>query len=259
MATVIDYYEIQITMENAVLQTTLGEFSFTLQDSIFEPFNTGILKIEDENGLFQESLILMPGSPIDIEFGIKGQTTMKSPFSIVGYTNNDIINPGTLGGSLEISLVNRWYSEQAISAEGYYDRISDIVRAKVSNVGFNAIHINDTSNLESWFQGLMGDAQFINNMAYYAFSLNSEATPFYVFVDSNNEFNFRNYYSLYASNEVTTLTYVPEEEHNSDIDIIRDIRPYTKGYAAIQKGLRRLLFSYDDNRSEEHTSELQSR
>nr|MDA3856327.1 hypothetical protein [Candidatus Woesearchaeota archaeon] len=128
---------------------------------------------------------------------------------------SNISNNSTLGGVLKYRLVHSASFKQSVISSAYDDRISGIVNDKLSTYGFSTININDTGNQDIWYQPNKKDLEFIkNDLLPYAYSNNSDNTPFYFYIDATNTANFINYKTIKNNILNFKLTYGRQSEND---------------------------------------------
>ena len=210
-----DTYEVNIDINNDSLIDDSLELSFSISDSIHRLFPTMKLSFNDFSGLFQEFLLNTEGVPLSITYGIKDGELLKCNFVVQQDQLEDNQSPGVLNGPLEVDYIHEYHDKQEIRSKAYDDRISAIVREFASKYSFSAININDTGNKGIWYQPLLSDAEYMEKILLpNAFSKNADNSPFFLFIDTNNEFNFKNYKSM-ASAKPINITFYPEIQNSA--------------------------------------------
>lgn len=207
MGRYLDYYTINLSVDDKIIDFDPDTYSFSLHDSIYNLYSSCIFEIEDVAGFLQEGLALAPGAKYKLEYGNK-DIINSSEFVIDNDNLEDVKEPGYLDGRVSLRLKHAWWYDQVIRSKGYQDRISQIVRDIANTYNFTELNINDTGNEDTWIQPLITDAKFITEMLLpNAFSRNANNTPFYCFIDVGNVFNFRNMDSMLNEEQVAEINY----------------------------------------------------
>ena len=72
------------------------------------------------------------------------------------------------------------------------------IKESAKKYNFDKIDIENTLNSGYWYQPYINDSEFIMNyLLPFAFSNSSQNTPFYCWIDSNNEFHFKSFQSMF--------------------------------------------------------------
>lgn len=243
-----NYYNVEITIDGTQLADKSAQYSFALHDSIFDIYNRCQLFLPDDLGLFQELLSTVEGTPIDILFGIKEETDLNSKFVVYNNSLVDMRGTQVIGGVNKVELINDWYYKQERTTDAYKDISSAVVDDLIPNIQFKSKTIDRTTNYQVWYRALKTQAEFIEkSLLKYAYSNESGNSPFYCFINSNNEFHFRNYNSLASDKAIATLRYVPDEERNTDINVIKYAKYYSNGSKATRPYKKRTIYSYDNS------------
>lgn len=182
--------------------------SVVLFDSIHKIYPTAKLYFNDNTGIFHEYMGFVNGIKIGISFGLTTEDWKTCPYIILKNSEPAQLSQNGLGGSAEIALVHEYYAKQTKESASYESNISDIISDLVGKYSFESTDIDSTINSGLWFQPYMYDVEFIQNILMpYAYSTDSEDSPFYCFITSDNVFNFKSYKKLMNQNPVKEYTY----------------------------------------------------
>jgi hypothetical protein len=198
----LDTYEIEVKLNDALVEAVPTTFSFSMHDSIHNFFSDIIFNFSDISGVLQDLLLFSEGIKLDIKYGIKDSTILKNTYSIINDELNSTYANDTIGGSSVIKALNRFYDMLEIKSEAYNDRISNVIVDLMDVPGYTFADLtwNDTGNQSIWYRPLMNQKDFIEKILLpNAYSNNAADTPFFAYIDSNNEFNLRNYYSMIST------------------------------------------------------------
>jgi len=211
-------YKIKFSIEDFDMNFSLKSLQFNITDSIKNPYPSLSFSLDDSIGVLQNIHAFTQNFKVKIYFGYKDET-------MEGIENSFIISDRSLqpnnfenmGGRPNINCIHSLISEENKISKSYKNRISNIVRSLVRDKGFNSININDTGNYNVYYQPMMGDMEFIQKVLLpNAYSTNSNKSPFFCFIDSGNNFNFRNYFSMIKTSPVDTLTL--SDSNNKEIN-----------------------------------------
>ena len=190
-----DIYEIGISFYGKDIDLTPVNYSFMISDSIYSIFPKAKLSINDNEGLLQQYLISVEGTDIELSFGYKNNF-IKNKYIV---NTDSIIDSyaGKMGGYLNIELDHYLKTHQRKEMKVYKDTISRIIKKILDKYEFSKININDSGASDYYYQPFINDFDFIENFLLpFSFSNNSKSSPFYCFINNNNEFNYRNYMSM---------------------------------------------------------------
>jgi hypothetical protein len=186
-------YEVQISLNDQVIDIPNSNFSFTIKDSINQFYPTANLKIDDFKGTFSEYFSFINGIKINIVYGLEGNS-ISCPFAVVKNSLPNQSNASSFGGTIETKLVH--YNSTTLDKKSfaYKDEISNIIKKINKNLKTN---IDSTENKGIWYQPMVDDVEFMENyLLPFAYSATASNTPFFLFIDNNNELYFQSYNTL---------------------------------------------------------------
>lgn len=187
-------------------------FSIIEFDSIYQLYSKAKLVVSDYEGIINEYLGLVDGTSVEITIG-EDESSAKSCKFVVdkNAVPQQTTSSNGIGGEVEVSLIHEYYAKQVKSSKAYQSDISAIVKNLVKKYEFNKVDIESTLNNGVWYQPYITDSEFIvNNMLPFAFSNTARKSPFFAFIDSNNVFHFKSFYSMFESTPLQTLTYTTQ-------------------------------------------------
>ena len=165
--------------------------------------------VSDYEGLMNEYLAWVDGTSVEVTFGLDESSCKKCKFVVCknAVPQQRTSSNGT-GGDFEIELIHDYYYSQVKTSKAYKSNISDIISSLAKKYKFNKINIDKTTNSGIWYQPYVNDSEFIMDyLLPFAFSSSSQNTPFYCWINSNNEFNFKSFQSMFNSTPIKELTY----------------------------------------------------
>lgn len=235
-----DSYTFDLAINGKVQEIDPINYSFSIRDSIHKLYPSLTFQLNDVTGLFQEVLGNTEGIPIKIKYGIETKNVLSCPFVLI---NDQLPNTHTndsIGGRITVNGIHEYYTKQEVIGEAYNNLISKIIRIFAGEYNFSSVVVNDTGCQNIWYRPLMNQRDFIKEILLpNSFSYNSQETPFFCFIDSNNEFHFRNYNSMVKENpikSITQLNFAP----SPDID-----ENYTQGKNRLEDGTGdRFIFDF---------------
>jgi len=214
------YYEIILKVEGKEIMD-ISNYSLALNESIYSFYNTAILNVNDADGVMQESLVFSEGSEFDITIKVR-EHLVNCRYKVTGFTTGVFNSKQNLGGRVSVNLINEWAYSQEIKSTAYEGRITEVLKQLVTKPQFRDLDINDTGNKSIWYQPLMTDAKFINEVLIpNSFSNNSDDSPFFAFIDSNNIFHYRNIASMFKKRAKKNYFYA-EEAINTRPELLID-------------------------------------
>lgn len=193
-------FDVHLKLDNREYDLPMSNYSFIVQDSIFSLYPKGVISFRDKNGLFNEYMAFINGVKLDLIFGTS-ETTISCPFTIHRNSMPDQTNSMAIGGNTETSLIHHYFSTQTKTSKAFNKEMSQIIDTLSSKYPFTKKNIDSTLNKGIWYQPNVNDAEFMQNyLLPFACSSNnafSKGTPYYNFIDLNNEFHFKTYKSLF--------------------------------------------------------------
>ena len=192
-------------------ESELSPMSFSVIefDSIYQFYPKVKMVISDYSGVSNEYLAFVDGTELEITFGASDDSVKKCKFVVAkDAVPQQKTSSNGIGGDFEIELIHDYFMKQSKKSKAYQSNISDIVSKIVSQYQFNRIDIEDTLNSGTWYQPFVNDSEFIvDYLLPFAFSNSAQNTPYFAFIDSNNEFHFKSFYSMFNSTSIKELSY----------------------------------------------------
>lgn len=229
----------------SAMSITIMEF-----DSIYQFYPRVKLGVSDYAGFCNEYLAFVDGTQVEITFGITDETSRKCTFVVNknAVPQQKTSSNGT-GGDFEIELVHEYYNNQFKISNAYNSNISDIVDDIVEGYKFNSVNIETTLNSGYWYQPYVTDSDFIvNYLLPFAYSSTSSNTPYFAFIDSNNNFNFRSLNNMFSTTPLKELTYgTTSEAVTIDDSVLSSVSFSQVEYNKIRPCLNIQYHNYDSN------------
>lgn len=184
-------------------------FSLTEFDSIYQFYPKVKFAVSDYSGMLNEFMAFVDGTSIEITFGRTKEECKTCKFIIAkDSVPQQKTSSNGFGGDFEIELIHDYYNTQYKISKAYKSNISDIVYDVARKYKFNKIDIEDTLNSGIWYQPNVNDSEFIvEYLLPFAFNNSTQNTPFYSFIDSNNEFHFKSFNAMFESTPLKELAY----------------------------------------------------
>ena len=244
-------YELNLKVDGNDTDISPSSYSFVIRDSIFELYPKASFTINDPTGSFNEFLGFVNGTKLEISIGRSLDNMVSCPFRVVNNAVPEQYSQNSPSGKIELSLIHDYYYYQTKLSMAFNNNISDIVLKKVKNYKFNSINIDDTLNSGLWYQPYIYDDEFIiKYLLPFAYSTDSEKTPFFCYIDGNNNFNFRSYKKLAQQNFYKEFNYRSIGQLNSLLEnTIISTNFYQERVDSYRSSLHKILGYYDSNGS----------
>lgn len=223
-------YEIGIALGAKKEETDIhpDTYSLTMKDSIWHLYPTLQWDVQDSFGLYQEMSMFTDGMEVTASLGYLGEF-LHCPYILQTPIKPVSLSGGSLGGVVQNSLIHRYSERQEIKFHNWYDNISKIVQKLVNNFLFNSVNISTTTNEDYWYQYNLSDSQFIvKQLLPFAWSANSQDTPFFAFIDSANNFHFQDYLTLWDQTPIKAYLQTPSDQVEDGI-VVHNLQRVTPG------------------------------
>ena len=232
---------ISMKINDVLSELSPSSYTITEYDSIYSFYPKIKMMISDYEGVMNEYLAFINGTKIDINFGATESTSYSCPFTVVKDATPQQKNAGGTGGDVEIEMIHHYFYTQEKKCKAYQSNISDIIKTMIRNYKFASTDIEETYNRGLWYQPFVNDSEFINEyLLPFAYSNSATNTPFYCFIDSNNVFHFKSFYSMFNQKPLKKFEYstepnriVADENSFSTINFAQlemsKIRPFFSG------------------------------
>ena len=238
-----------------------SEFSFSMTDDILSFFSKLNFQIKDISGLLLEHLALTPGEKVDITFG-QGAELIQNPYISRSFENEDTFSPGFLNGLISMNGIHEYASLQTKESYAFDGSPSGIVEEVTSEFPFSESKIDSSENNHVWYRPFYTQRELIENVLLEnVYSNNSNNTPFFAFIDSNNTFHFESFYTLFEQTPTMDLDYAPGEYGENAFNRIIDLKPFSEDYLTLQKNLtnkffRRNNLDFEFTEEDKHITDL---
>jgi hypothetical protein len=228
-------YIIDILINDSELDAFPKNNYFILSDSIHKFYSTGELTIKDTAGLFHEYGLGIPGEKISIEYGLVDADTTKNLFIINKSDSDNNNTAGYINGNLNLYLIHNFLDVQTIESQALEDVTSAFIEQVVSDFEFEEVIIEPTDDSDIWYRPLLTQEELIQVLKEKAYSRNSEMTPFFAFIDSNNTFHFESWLSMFNKEPTAELLYSPNRQEDFSQNNIYEFIPFSDDTRAIHK------------------------
>jgi hypothetical protein len=189
-------YEVELKINDTLLDFPPANYIFTIKDSIHSLYPKATLNFNDSSGQFNEFLAFVNGTRVSIKFGNKDDFII-CPFVVIKNSIPEQMNQVSFGGTTELELIHEYYIKQQKHAHIYNDEISSIIRKKSKEFPFNTTDLDITQSKGTWYQPLINDSDFMTLLLLpFAYATDSAKSPFYLYIDANNDFYFKSYKKL---------------------------------------------------------------
>ena len=201
--------DIDILVNNKSTNIPLKNIKLYIRDSIFDKYSQCKLIINDKDFLLSEYFAFVNGTNIGVKFDINNDCWKQTNYVVFA---NSLVQQNTqssMGGDLELECLHEYAYKQKLTQEIYDNyNISDIVENAISDYKFNSTNIDATNNKGYWINPNKKPMNFIDeNLLPYSFYNNNYNSPYYCFIDTNNNFNFKTLFVLKNQNPIAEYTY----------------------------------------------------
>jgi len=237
-----DYYDIDVKFQSKSLDLSSGAINFSIHDSIHNFFSNSNIVIQDNTGLYHESLLNIPGNEFEIFFA-DPDNRLQSKFIVFESQSNEPKTQGTLNGDIELSCIHKYYSQQKETNFAYKNQASKIVENIINDCKFSYKDIKSTNSSIVLYRMSQTQKDFINDVVIpNSFSDNCDFTPFYAFIDTENRFNFKNWNEMVSTSPIENLYYSNVKISELDKNKIFTIKSFSKNLQIYSKNINRKLF-----------------
>lgn len=209
----MDYngYRFEVSIENKELDVTPQKIQFSIKDSIHELYPQSILSFLDPYGAIYEYGIILEGSTIDMKYEFQKET-INCPFGVESDRTKELSTANFISGQLEFKLKHDYWWDEQIESKAYTNKkISEVITSIFSGYNFFNTTIRETGNKLTWYRPLMREEKFINQILLpNAYSSEQNKTPFFCFINCNNELNFITYDEMINQIPIDTIIFEPE-------------------------------------------------
>lgn len=240
------YYNLEVSLNGQALEISPNETYFSMHDSIHNFFSNSTIMLNDPFGLMREYMMSIEGTSYELSYGIENlkNNLLKNSYVTISDETQEVMSSGTLNGKISLNLLNNFYDKQEVKNAAYKKPISSIISSLIEDFLFKAKDIESTQGVTTWYQLGMNQKDFIEKVLIpNAYSDSADKTPFFVFIDNNNVFNFKSYKTMFNSSPVATLNFNPIKKDSSSIDSIYDIKPFRTGSLKTKSKRNRTLVS----------------
>jgi hypothetical protein len=245
-----DRYEIELKIDGTVVDYPAANYIFSIRDSIYDLYPHASMSFNDSSGLFNEFLSFTNGTKVEIKFGNKDDF-ITCPFVIDKNSIPEQRTQLSFGGNTDISLIHEYYAKQNKQAISHNDEISNIIRKKARLYSFHnasSLDIDTTFNKGLWYQPLMTDSEFmVKNLLPFSFSKDSADSPFFLYIDINNDFHFKSLKKLLIDQK-EIIELIHKEGLSLDalaLDRILYINVYQSSYHSIKQFQKRVITKFN--------------
>ena len=231
-------------------ESELSPMNFTVMifDSIYQLYPKVKMSVSDFEGVLNEYLAFINGTQIEISLGALDSEMKSCPYVVAknAVPQQKTSSSGT-GGDFEIELIHEYFARQFRKSKAYESNISDIIKSLVSQYEFSSVNIENTINSGLWYQPFINDSEFMYNyLAPFAYSNSSEDTPFFTFIDSNNNFNFKSFRSMFMENPIKEMSFASGPDIIVNDTLFSSVNFSQVELSKIRPWFNTKYYSYDD-------------
>ncbi len=240
-----NYYDIDIKFLSQSLNLPAQAMNFSIHDSINSFFSNAEINLQDNTGLFRESLLNINGSSFELFFGDPNKT-LKAKYVTRLSHSEEPKTFGTLNGDLNLFCEHEFFYQQKETNAAYKDKANKIVESTIKDYSFKKLNIKETDSTIVLYRISMNQKDFIEkNIIPNSFGSNCNDTPYYCFIDTENCFNFISWNEMYSTSPVAKLYYSSTKPADFDKNKIFSIKPFSKDFNDISKNISKTNFYRD--------------
>lgn len=205
-------YSFNIKIEEKELDVWYEKVMFSIKDSIHKLHPEGTLVFLDAFGVAQERAFLIDGTNIKIDYGF-GDDNISCPFNVIHDQSIDMLSSTYIAGNINLLLKHNYHWTESIQSKVFKQKkISEVVTDLFSKYQFTKRNIFETMNKSDWYQPLMKESDFIYKILLpNAYSPSSNNTPYFCFINSNNEVNFTTYNQMFNRAKTIDIVLNPQD------------------------------------------------
>jgi hypothetical protein len=240
----LDSYQFELSINNSALDVNPLTYSFSMKDSINKLYSELDFSIDDTSGMFQEALMFTEGFNLYLKYGdkvnvLEGKYIINNDDLMTTYSNDSI------AGILNVNCLHEYYDKQEVKSDGSLDTISNIISTLAGEYGFNSTNVDAIDSADYWYRPMLTQEKFIYEILLpNSYSNLSFDSPFYCFIDNNNNFNYKSYYTM-MSTISTEKDFILQVTNPSSLrnNTILEFSKVRTGSTFSKKFRKRFLFS----------------
>lgn len=206
--------------------------SYIASDSIFSFFPIAELQLSDRIGVFVENLTAVEGLQLNVSLQEdESNKILTNPFVISEYDfQAGSVGAGFSGTSI-FELISLYHKLDFPKSFAFEDKIDNIVKRLLSPYeGIKTGLISQTRGVDIWYQANEPNSLLIEKLSEVALNSNKETSPFYTFINLQNEFYFATLEDLLNQKPVNTFT-LEDENVSFSLNKILEYDLTFMGYA----------------------------
>lgn len=224
----LNQFSLMLSINSEQAECASGGVSLTVKDSIHAMFPSAELAVKDISGMFIEFHAFAMGVPVEISVGYEN-AMMVCPFLVSSseVPSNSVY--GYLNGETKSKLIHESFRSQKIISESYSLVPSEIISKLAPDFGCSTVSVEDTKVIQDgpYYQPLMTQAEFIKKVLLpNSMSGANPTSPYYAFIDSDNNFKYLTFDGMYAETVSESLYYSNKFVENVSQKILA-VSPFT--------------------------------
>ena len=170
--------------------------SIEVQDSIFDYFPKFKFSIIDDSTDYSEKYFFSEYINFNLELEDVNNNIIKHNFYLDSQELDGLLDLYYVSGKIDFFCFSDFFKQNNLKSKSYNMNITDIVRSivlKYTTASFPYIpnlKISTSSNFDTWYQSQEYDSEFILKLSKYALNINNKNSPYYTFINLNNDFYF---------------------------------------------------------------------
>lgn len=205
-------------------------------DSIFDFFPRVEVNFVDPNGVIPDQTYFLEDLEFTVELGNKTDGFLGGKYVWASNEFNDVRIENFLSGSNSSIFISKYINFNEQKNKSWLgtikSTIENILTVDYSLTDSTKKFISNTTGSDYWYQSAEKNSEFIKNLSDYAYDIAHNKSPYYTFINSNEEFYFMNLYDLFNQqpiNPVNPYTLENKEDSQYNLYSIQDYIIQTPG------------------------------
>jgi hypothetical protein len=234
-------YTIDLDVNGSLLEIAPGSFSFSVRDSIYKFYSEMDFTFNDPTGLYLEYQLFSPGIPVKLSYGFDSEVLVNS-FISNNWENPKDLGNGYVNGDLKSSLVHSYLAAQEKKSSSYNGSPSSIITELFDETAteFSSTLIDSSKNIRSWLRPFVNQQHMIESVFLEnVYSNDSNETPFFTFIDSNNQFHFESFHTMMERSPAAELELSSTSPELGDRNKLYSFKPFTDNFSTMRNYFNR--------------------
>jgi hypothetical protein len=197
-----------------------------IKDSIFDYFPKLQFSIIDDSTDYSEKYFFSEYINFNLELEDINNNIIRHNFYLDSQELNGLLDLYYVSGKIDFLCFSDYFKQDSVKSKSYNMNITDITKSimlKYNSASFPYIpnlKISTSSNFDKWYQAQEYDYDFILKLSKYALNINNKNSPYYTFINLNNDFYFQTVSDLLDQSSIYNyyLMSLPSDDVNPNKD-----------------------------------------